>query len=540
MKAFSRFAAMVTSPSAIEVDAADDLTQAAVEVESGKSPGLSLRAYLSGSRAIAVAIGVTILGIFLPTLTVAFAFTDDYPVLAITNGLGPSAWFGESIVNTTASGGRPFAGLLDQLVFSTAGTIDNLRFVRMIGVIGILALALLLHWALVRAGISRVPAALIAVLVCSMPAFQVYASWAVLFNVPYAALLGGGASLLAASAVHGPRHLRLDRHVGATAMLLGALLIYQPTAMFFWVFLAVALVGSARESERAKNLVRTHFGVAAAAIALAFLVQRLALHVVGNTVPNKARNELTHDVVGKARWFVEEPLYKSLNLFDLTPSLWLAGTVAAVTTVGILLLLRRRCASPLLYLGVGVLLIPLSYLPNLVVKESFPSYRSQGSLSSLIAIYFCLGALGIWLSIPDGFRRPATERLALMGATTFVAASAFLAAKNVTTLFVEPQSTELRMIRSQVAALPTGVSRVGFVGTAYYWGLTKLVIIDEFGLPSTSQLWTLEPSVLLVLREEGRLPREGPRPEVDIIRYDTYPLPTDEPVIDVRGLRELR
>jgi hypothetical protein len=27
---------------------------------------------------------------------------------------------------------------------------------------------------------------------------------------------------------------------------------------------------------------------------------------------------------------------------------------------------------------------------------------------------------------------------------------------------------------------------------------------------------------------------------VDIIRYDTYPLPTDEPVIDVRGLRELR
>jgi hypothetical protein len=501
---------------------------------------LSIRAYLERCHAVLFVVALTVFAVFLPVLVVPYAFSDDYPVLAITNGLGPSEWFGSSIVNTTASGGRPFAGLLDQLVFSIAGTIDNLRFVRLIGVIGILALALLLHWALVRAGIRQVPAALIAVLVCTMPAFQVYASWAVLFNVPYAALLGGGASLLAASAADAPPRLRIDRYVGATAMLLGALLIYQPAAMFFWVFLAVALVGAAQQAARAKSLVLTHFGVAGAAIALAFLVQRLAIHVVGNTVPNKPRNELTHDVVGKARWFVEEALYRSLNLFDLTPAPWFAGVVAAVTTVGILLLLRRQCATPLLHLGVAVLLIPLSYLPNLAVKENVASYRSLGSLGSLIAIYFCLGALGIWLSVCEGFRRPAAERLALIGATTFVAASAFVAARNVMTLFVEPQSIELRMIRSQVAVLPADVQRVGFVGTAYYWGLTKLVIIDEFGLPSTSQLWTLEPSVLLILREEGRLPEQGPRPEVDIIQYDTNPLPTDEPVIDVRGLRELR
>jgi hypothetical protein len=509
-------------------------------VVSEKPPELSLHEYLFGSRPAALIIAVTTFGMFLPVLVVTYAFTDDYPVLAITNGLGPSDYFGKSIINTTASGGRPFAGLLDQLVFTTASTIDNLRFVRLIGVIGILALALLLHWALVRAGIDRVFAALMAVLVCSMPAFQVYASWAVLFNVPYAALLGGGASLLAVSAVDAPRHLRIDRYVGASAMLLGALLIYQPTAMFFWVFLAIALIGAAQESTRAKHLLRAHAGVAASAFAAAFLVQRLAVHVVGNTVPNKTRNQLTHDLPGKVRWFFEKPLYKSLNLFDLTPSPLLAAVVVVVATIGILLLLRRRCASPLLYVCVGVLLIPLSYLPNLAVKENFPSYRSQGSLTSLIAVYFCLGALGIWLSVRDRLRRPAAERLALVAATTFVATSAFFAAKNVTTLFAEPQNMELRLIRSQVAALPTGVSRVGFVGTAYYWGLTKFVVIDEFGLPSTSQLWTLEPSVLLTLREEGRLPPSAPRPEVDILQFDMNPLPTDEPVINVQGMRRLR
>jgi hypothetical protein len=510
-------------------------------------PALSLRAYLSGSTANTFVIALAIVAMFIPVVIVTYAFTDDYPVLAITNGLGPSAWFGKSIVNTTASGGRPFAGLLDDLVFSTAGTIDNLRFVRLIAVVGILALALLMHWALVRAGVRRGPAALIAVLVCSMPAFQVYASWAVLFNVPYAALLGGGASLVAVSAVDAPRNLLLDRLVGATAMLFGALLIYQPTAMFFWVFLAVALAGAAGESRRAVSLIRTHFGVAAVGIALAFLVHRLAIHVVGNTVPNRSRNELTHNVIGKLGWFFEKPLYKSLNLFDLTPSPWFAAGVAAVAIVGILLLLERRSASPLLHLGVGLLLIPLCYLPNLVVKENVPSFRSQGALSSLIALYFCIGALGIWLTVRDRLRPRLSrdhllgvERLALVTATAFVAASAFFAAKNVTTLFVEPQSTELRMIRSQVAALPQGVSRVGFVSTPYYWGATKLVIIDEFGLPSTSQLWTLEPSVLLILREKGRLPAQGPRPKVDILQWDTPTLPNDEPVINVRGLRRFR
>jgi hypothetical protein len=245
-------------------------------------------------------------------------------------------------------------------------------------------------------------------------------------------------------------------------------------------------------------------------------------------------------VLAKARWFVEKPLYKSANLFDLTPTPWLAAFVGVVATVGIVLLLRRRSASPLLLFAAGVVLIPLSYLPNLVVKEDFPSYRSQGSLSSLIAIYFALGAIGIWLSVRERLSWHAAGRAAVVAAASFVAVAAFLAAKNVTTLFAEPQNLELRMIRSQVAALPTGAPRVGFVGTAYFDGATKFVVIDEFGLPSTSQLWTLQSSVPLILREEGRLSANAPRPEVDIIQWNTNPLPTDEPVISLRGLVKLR
>ena len=249
------------------------------------------------------------------------------------------------MVATIAASGRPLAGLFDQLFFSAAGTIDNLRFVRLVGVVGIVALALLLHWALVRSRIKSSLAALFAVLICSMPAFVVFGSWAVLFNVPYAAILGGAASLLVVAALDAPGR-RIPRLAGATAVLLVALLIYQSAAMFFWVFLAIALVGAAHDSRRALRLARSHVGVAAVASALAFLIAKLSVHLVGTGAPNVARNALTHDVIGKARWFVREPLYKSLNLFDLTPSPWFAVVVAAVVVGGILLLLDRQGVRP--------------------------------------------------------------------------------------------------------------------------------------------------------------------------------------------------
>src|SRR5919204_4673708 len=223
------------------------------------------------------------------------------------------------------------------------------------------------------------PAALIAVFVCSLPTFQVYGSWAVLFSAPLAALLAGGASLFAVAAVDGPRNLMRDRLLGAVALLLAGLLTYQPGAMFFWVFFAVALVGALESSDRALRLVRTHFAVGGVALVLAYAEIKFTVLVMGDETRGAARNHLTHDVAGKARWFFDEPLYRSLNLFDLTPSRWFAALVAVVAAGGMLLWLLRRGARPLLYAVVAVILVPLTYLPNLVVTESWAAYRTQVS-----------------------------------------------------------------------------------------------------------------------------------------------------------------
>jgi hypothetical protein len=503
--------------------------------------------YFARVRATPLAIALTVFGIFLPVVIVPYGFSDDYPLLWMANGGGPSVQFGKNIIDAGAINGRPFAGLLTSWFFSAAGTIDNLRFVRLFAVVAIVALALLLQWALVRSGIKPLLAALIAVLVASMPPFQVWASWTLLFSVPFGALAAGGASRLAVAAVDGARHLRTDRLVGAAGMLIAALLTYQPAAMFFWVFFAVALIGAADDSRRARRLVRTHFVVAGVALALAYVVIKVTVHLLGTSATGAARNTLTHDLGGKAHWFFDLPLYQALSLFNLTPTRWLAILVGLVAAVGMLLLIGRRCTSPVLYVGVAIVLIPLTFLPNLVVAENSPTFRVQVALTSLIALYASLGAIGIWLTVRDllkprvsGQALIGAERVAVGFAAAVVGLSAFFAAKNVTTLFAEPQMTELRVLRSQVAALPPNLSRVAFVQTGYTQGLTKLALVGEFGVPSTTQLFNLEPSLLLILREEGRLPPSGLRPTVDVYPWTTTTLPKNEPVVDLRGLRRLR
>jgi hypothetical protein len=507
--------------------------------------GVSLRSHLSSSGAVLIAIALAIVGIYLPVVIVPYAFSDDYPILAIADGLGPNPWFGHSLISDIAANGRPFAGLLDQLVFPSAGTIDNLRFVRLLGVLGIVALALLLHWALVRSRIRPVPAGLIAVLVCTTAAFQVYGSWAVLFNAPYAALLAGAASMLAVEAIDAPRPLVLDRLLAAGALLLAALLIYQPAAMFFWVFLAVALVGSLHDTPRTLRLARAHLAMGSTTVVLAFLISKLASHLAGKEAPNSRLIAVTHDPIGKIGWLLHQPLYWSLNLFVLTPRPWLAALVGTVAIGGSLLGLRHLQVRLLPYVGLALLLIPLTFLPNLVAAKKTPSYRVVVSLSSLMALYISLGALGLWLVGRRWLRHRVSTRalvavqgVALACAFAFVGIAAYVAARNVTTLVVEPQNTELRMLRRQVAALPLGVQRAGFVEIGWNQGLVSRYISDEF-IPSSSQPWTGSSAVLLILREQGRLGPGAARPIIDTLSQDTSVFPS-EPLVDMRGLQQLR
>jgi hypothetical protein len=497
------------------------------------------------NRAAVLVIALAIVVTFLPVLISPYGLLDDYLYLALAENLELSRPpYPPNLVDAAAAEGRPVWGLVTRPVLALAGTIDNLRFVRIITVVGIVALALLLYWALVRSKIGHLPSALIALLACTLPAFQLHAAFTINFPMPWAAFLAGSASLLTVAAVDGPRPLKLDRLVAPAVLLVIAILTYQPTGMFFWVFFAVALAGSVADSGRAVRLARAHFAVAAVGLALAYLGYKLGAEFAGESATRSGRNELlTHDFVAKAKWFMEWAFFESLNLFDLTPSAWLAAFVAAVAAGGMLLWLVRRSTRPLFLVMVALVLIPLTYLPNLVVEESlpWPAYRTQASLSALIAVYFGLGALAIWVTFREWLgervsRRAvvASERFATAVAIAFVATGVVLANRNVDTLFVEPQMTELRLLRGQVAAMHDPVQKVAFVLTDHAERQPGTPFGSEFGAPSTVDFPSAEPLVVLLLREQGRL-RE-PHPVVEILPSYTTSIPEDAAVVNLNGL----
>jgi hypothetical protein len=104
----------------------------------------------------------------------------------------------------------------------------------------------------------------------------------------------------------------------------------------------------------------------------------------------------------------------------------------------------------------------------------------------------------------------------------------------VDTLFVEPQMTELRLLRGQVAAMPDPVRKVAFVLSGPAERQPGTHFGSEFGAPSTSDFPSSEPLVLLLLREQGRL--RDPRPVVQILPWYTSSIPEDASVVNLNGL----
>ena len=207
------------------------------------------------------------------------------------------------------------------------------------------------------------------------------------------------------AAAEGSRDLAADRLVGAVARF-SPPLIYQPPAMFFWVFLASrSRRRTARTRERSLRSCGSTFSSAGAPSPLGYLVAKAGAHFFADEATAGAREHLTHDVLGKSRWFVEQPLYRALNLFDLTASRWVAGLVALVAAGGMLLWIVRRAARPIMFAAVGADTGPALVPAEPRRTENWAAYRTQVSIDALIALYACLGTLALLVTVRTGSRR---------------------------------------------------------------------------------------------------------------------------------------
>lgn len=419
-----------------------------------------------------------------------YALHDDYFLLYNAGD--------QNTLNFCISSGRPLYGILMKWLFSKFYFISDLKYARMISLFGIMLFSALLYRAYILAGWKRIEGGSASIIMCLMPAFGLYAAWATTFPIVYGATLAFIAGELCLKSFDwfrlGDRQLKASiMMLGSTVLLIISLMIYQPIAPSFWLFIAIALFRSLKNSDDLFRKSMYCFVIFTISVMAYYILYKATIWPF--TVEPLGRSGLTNNFFEKIHWFVKNPFYDALSLFSILQEKviisWTIITVLIVMLGGLFLRIWRNKQQRWLFILISSCLIPLSYLPNLASNESWPAFRTQGVLGSLVVFYFLL-------SLKDIFR----SRVARVIMPCLLVAFSLMAYKNVTYGFVEPQKQELNIIRHALQEpLLKQSKEIIFIRSHWSDSLAAKKRYDEYGLPSTSVSWVPESLINLLARE---------------------------------------
>lgn len=384
--------------------------------------------------------------------------------------------------------GRPLNGILLDLGFRLAGSIEGLTVLRLVTLVGISLLGCSIY-IFSRAHFIKVAPSL--ALSCGfvlLPSIQVYAAWAQHFPTPFAGVIGFiGAFILTPPCGLLRRSVPLAVLLSAS-LLAVAIVIYQPSAMLFCVGILISVIsGSGTALAWTARRGACALAVFVLAMGLGFLAFKVGQHFYPTS---SIRSGLVGNFRDKILWFISEPLENSLSLYALRPDKFVRHITTAVMIIGIIAFSRRiGLKSVLLILFCSVICIVCSCLPNLATAENWASYRSFVSLSASALIVFvlmaneALGWAGHLAARWSGFRQLKTFLPAIP--VTFLVLLIVRTQDNELNSFILPNVTELNNLSSALSEeKQTGGEKISIVVVPSSWSdsAARPLDYDEFGM----------------------------------------------------------
>jgi hypothetical protein len=406
----------------------------------------------------------------------------------------------DRVLDVWNSAGRFVSAILFELVWNGADEVGELWRPRLAAVVGINLLAVGIYATMQRMDYSWWSSLAMAGLTSLVPTFAVYAAWATCSGHVYGCL-----AALAAFAIADvcwnvrPWWLIVVLLVGGISLETIALCIYQPAGMFYVVacMLALASTGMSPWSQAATWRVGIHAAVLIAAMAAALAIfKSSAGEAEGIDLAKRA--EVTTDPLLKAGRFVAQPLGQSCLPFFLVnhwPNAVRAAIAAFVLGVfvplGTVSRLEGTAVNRLLRMAGLLALIPLSYVPHLVVAGDFFPYRTRAAIAPAVLFVLLLAAAGGFRFL---MRMESRRRVVQQVALAAVACIALLAARHhVTGGFLVPSQVEWAIVRSEVlreAGRIPQPDQIVFLMPDPIRPLTRRFVYDEFGYLSSSHGWT--------------------------------------------------
>jgi hypothetical protein len=227
-------------------------------------------------------------------------------------------------------------------------------------------------------------------------------------------------------------------------------------------------------------------------------------------------------------------LYLWLGLWGIARALTGSpGEAAGRVVTRVLVIVLAALAS---FAALALIVVPLL---RPLERVSFHTLTSGPEFAGFALLFIVFAGAGLWTT-RNSDRRTLATAVGALATTAFVLGGVLIAARNVTTLVVKPQSVELQMVQSELGSTrPPGPHLVVFVKPYYTEGAAPLVRYDEFGPPSTYFPWVPSPEVRLVMRES--LPKA--HPDLAIFAWDEAPASKagqGDAFVDMRELQERR
>jgi hypothetical protein len=429
-----------------------------------------------------------------PTTFHDFGLRDDY------SNLREAHEEPGKILQFCASHARPIYGLLLQSTYGQTTTVDNLRWMRLGACLILGAISWVVFRGLRALGWPFEATLCVALTLGLLPASQVIAAWAVGWPYAAAALLALGAFFAVDNALvlaPGAVNLRLQGRllvqwlVGLALMVVSAL-IYQPSAMFYVVPLAGALIAQRRRGlTDAARWAGAHLSFVAAALGLTYCAMTV-LYSMGVFVKS-GRVSFEHHGGEKIAWFLGEALPNALSMLVLNDNnhhdRWLylgcAALVGALLIAGGRLEWRRHGRQRGFIWFSALLALPVvAFGISLVAAERYATYRTLLAMSAVL-VCFLVASLSALTEHWGASNRRLLASLLL--------SVAFLTARHhAYALIAVPQGNEWQLVLEGAKQVRLGVHsrpRIFAIASRPADISTSSIYHDEFGSLSSNSEW---------------------------------------------------
>ena len=300
------------------------------------------------------------------------------------------------------SGYRPGLQLIFNYSFGELANVGQLRFLRIISVLGTLILSIAIFYIFRSFGWGYTQSTLVASTLSLLPSFQIYQKWATAFPYPWVALLSLLSFLLFQS----------NHRITAFAFLFAAFSIYQPAATFG----SCALLAKYLKVRKLSSTDLKYSATICIAFLVSTLFSRIFLFSLG-TQPKQRSGIIQRpdELFEKFQWIFTRPL-----MLAFRPFAWDSPQIGEVS-IAILFLtiflfsihLSSKSISDGIIQGlvfVGIFLLML--LPLIPIKENQIEFRVLPSTS--------FGGLVIVVSIIGNISNSRIARVSIQGLSVFL------------------------------------------------------------------------------------------------------------------------